>query len=131
MQKGSRGLGPTAADNTRPKKSHQLLTAMQIAESRKLFTVIASRFAKYPIVMGSLFRLLALREKKKIVLSSLSHAGLAQKVISGDATGTSATVLMFFQEAGTRRPTWLLSFSEQVGNMICALVKGKKNVLKT
>lgn len=53
---------------------------------------------------GLRLHLLELREKKKekqIVLSSLSQAGLAQKVISGDATGTSASVLLLFQKAGT------------------------------
>lgn len=52
---------------------------------------------------GLRLHLLELREKKneKIVLSSLSQAGLAQKVLSGDATGKSATALLPFQKAGT------------------------------
>jgi len=57
-------------------------------------------------MMGSLSWLLELLEKKKrqLVLSSLSGTGLSQKAISGDPSGTSTTVLMHFQEAGTRRP---------------------------
>lgn len=71
------------------------------------------------------------KKKKRLVLSSLSRTGLSQKAISGDPSGTSATVLMHFQETGTRRPMWLLCFTEQVSGKQNTSVKGERIFLKT
>lgn len=111
-------------------ESRQLLITVQILESRNLFTVIASWFAKNPAMLGSCLWQLELLEKIVLSpLSSLSYTILSQKATSGDLTGTSA-VLMLFQEAGTRRPTWSLSFADWVGNIIL-LVKRERIFLKT
>lgn len=54
MQERCVGIDPAATDNAVLRETHQLLMAMQIVETRELFTVISLWFAKCPCLMWSL-----------------------------------------------------------------------------
>lgn len=54
MQERCAGIDPAAIDNAVLRETHQLLMAMQIVETRELFTVISLWFGKCPCLMWSL-----------------------------------------------------------------------------
>lgn len=54
MQERCTGIDPAAIDNAVLRETHQLLMAMQIVETRELFTVISLWFGKCPCLMRSL-----------------------------------------------------------------------------